>query len=192
MLMDCDMHRYQTYEQLDHYMYGSAAVIGLMMCELMGKIDPRAIPHAHALGDAMQMTNFLRDIREDFVDLDRIYLPQQDLAPYQLSHRDIQDFCSFSKKNAKTSEAHFCNNKNKNPEQRSHFQAYMKDQIAKIRLLYREAEQGYQYIPKEARRAVELSARLYEGILDKIETLDYDVFEKSARTNFLQKMRIML
>lgn len=95
MLMDCEMHRYQTYEQLDYYMYGSAAVIGLMMCELMGKVDPQALPYAHALGDAMQMTNFLRDIREDFVDLDRIYLPEQDLAPYQLSHRDIEDFCSF-------------------------------------------------------------------------------------------------
>jgi phytoene synthase len=93
--MDCELHRYQTYEQLDHYMYGSAAVIGLMMCELMRTKDARAIPYAHALGDAMQMTNFLRDICEDFVDIDRIYLPQQDLARYQLSHRDVEDFCNF-------------------------------------------------------------------------------------------------
>jgi 15-cis-phytoene synthase len=109
MLMDCDLHRYQTYEQLDTYMYGSAAVIGLMMCEVMGDPDPRAIPYAHVLGDAMQMTNFLRDIREDFVELDRIYLPQQDLARYQLSHRDIEDFCNFSKKNVKTYKVNFCN-----------------------------------------------------------------------------------
>jgi 15-cis-phytoene synthase len=68
----------------------------------------------------------------------------------------------------------------------------MKDQIIKTRLLYREAEKGYIYLPKEGRRAVKLSAKLYEGILDKIEYNDYDVFTKSARTNFLQKMRIVI
>lgn len=178
MLMDCDMHRYQTYEQLDHYMYGSAAVIGLMMCELMGKIDPRAIPHAHALGDAMQMTNFLRDIKEDYLELNRIYLPSDDLSVFGLSHADIQDFCKFWQ--------------SKNLEKRNQFVLYMQDEIAKARVLYRAAEQGYQYLPKEGRRAVELSAKLYEGILDKIERNDYNVFCKSARTNFLQKMKIVV
>jgi phytoene synthase len=63
-------------------MYGSAAVIGLMMCQLMGKVDDVAIPYAHALGDAMQMTNFLRDIKEDYLELDRIYLPSDDLSVF--------------------------------------------------------------------------------------------------------------
>ncbi|MEY3197806.1 MAG: All-trans-phytoene synthase [Candidatus Parcubacteria bacterium] len=68
----------------------------------------------------------------------------------------------------------------------------MKDQIIMIRTLYREAEQGYQYLPKDGRRAVELASLLYQGILTNIEKNDYDIFTKSARTNFLQKMRIML
>lgn len=179
MLMDCDMHRYHTYEQLDTYMYGSAVVIGLMMCEVMGTTDTHAIPYAHTLGDAMQMTNFLRDINEDYIDLDRIYLPEHELLRYNLTHHDIQGFCKVW-------------NDFKNTEQRNSFQAYMKDQISIVRSMYREAEKGYEYLPKEWRRAVELSAKLYEGILDKIEKNHYDVFTKSARTNFLQKIRIVV
>jgi 15-cis-phytoene synthase len=107
-------------------MYGSAAVIGLMMCQVMGVTDDRAFPYAHKLGDAMQMTNFLRDIREDFIELDRIYLPEQDLKKYNLTHRDIIDFCK---------------NENKNLEKQVQFKEYMQVQIVAIRSMYREAEQ---------------------------------------------------
>lgn len=82
MIDDCSVHRYESYEQLECYMYGSASVAGLMMCHLIGFTDPAheetAKAYATELGNAMQLTNFLRDVREDYEDLGRIYMP---LAP---------------------------------------------------------------------------------------------------------------
>ena len=78
-------------------MYGSASVVGLMMCHLIGFTDPQhekiAKEYATVLGNAMQLTNFLRDVREDYEDLDRIYMPLEDLAKHGLSHDDIISFC---------------------------------------------------------------------------------------------------
>ncbi|HEX2098632.1 MAG TPA: phytoene/squalene synthase family protein, partial [Rubrobacteraceae bacterium] len=66
MKMDTHVFRYPTYEDLEEYTYGSAAVVGLMMCRVVGVSDERAAPHAEALGVAMQLTNFLRDVKEDW------------------------------------------------------------------------------------------------------------------------------
>ena len=66
MKMDTYVFRYQTFKDLEAYTYGSAAVVGLMMCRVLGVKDQRADPHAEALGVAMQLSNFLRDIKEDW------------------------------------------------------------------------------------------------------------------------------
>ena len=74
-------------------MYGSASVVGLMMCYIVGYQDEESLevakPYAIELGNAMQLTNFLRDIREDYVDIGRIYIPEQILRKHNLSHEDI-------------------------------------------------------------------------------------------------------
>ena len=97
MIDDCSVHRYETYEQLECYMYGSASVVGLMMCHLIGFTDPAheetAKAYATELGNAMQLTNFLRDVREDYEDLGRIYIPTDILQDHGLSHEDIISFC---------------------------------------------------------------------------------------------------
>lgn len=178
MIMDATQHRYQRYEQLDHYMYGSAAAVWLMMCEIMNVRDEQALHYAHALGDAMQLTNFLRDIKEDYIDLDRIYLPEQDLQQYGLDHEDIISFCN--------------NIEHKDEKQRSAFHSYMRDQIAHCRSLYQEAEKGYIYLPHDAKKAVSLASLLYQWILETIEQNDYDVFTKSARTSGRKKLTLAL
>ena len=67
-------------------MYGSASVVGLMMCHIIGFTDPtheaKVKIYATELGNAMQLTNFLRDVREDYEDLGRIYMP--------LHHEDMK------------------------------------------------------------------------------------------------------
>ncbi|USN55325.1 MAG: squalene/phytoene synthase family protein [Candidatus Peribacteria bacterium] len=63
-----------------------------MMCQTTG-IDTAARPAAQKLGEAMQYTNFLRDIAEDYTVHQRIYIPQERLAAYGLSHKDLQDYC---------------------------------------------------------------------------------------------------
>jgi len=177
MKMDCSMRRYENYTQLESYMYGSAAVIGLMMCELMGVDNPLALPYAKMLGDAMQLTNFLRDIKEDIIYLDRIYLPLQDLKKHGLDHTDIIGFANDFK--------------HKKPEKRSAFKLFMKDYIKLSREMYAEAEEWFKYLPNDARRAVSLASLLYQGILDKIERHEYNVFSKTARTNIWDKTKII-
>ncbi len=158
-------------------MYGSAAVIWLMMCSLMWVQDQRALPYAEMLGDAMQFTNFLRDIQEDVIYLDRIYLPLQDLQKYNLDHDDIIAFANDWQ--------------NKKSEKWSAFQSYMRDQIQKCREMYLQANKWYQYLSIDAQKAVSLASLLYQEILNKIERNDYDVFAKSARPNFLDKIKIL-
>lgn len=69
MLADTEKNRYDTYAELQEYMYGSAMVVGEMMCYVVRTEDIQmALPYAKALGEAMQLTNFLRDIREDYKD----------------------------------------------------------------------------------------------------------------------------
>ncbi len=176
MVRDCIVDRYQTYEELEKYMYGSAAVIGLMMCCIIWVRDDRALAYARILWDAMQFTNFLRDICEDAIYLDRIYLPEQDLQKYWLLHEDIIHFSDdFDQRD---------------PKKWAAFQSYMKVQIKTCRDLYRKATKWYPYLSVEARKAVSLSSLLYQEILSNIEKNDYDVFSLSARTTLLDKLRV--
>lgn len=92
MLLDTEKFRYNTYEELQAYMYGSAMVVGEMMCYVLRENDDRALPYAKALGEAMQLTNFLRDIQEDYVDLNRIYMPLEDMQVFGLSVADIEKY----------------------------------------------------------------------------------------------------
>ena len=63
--------------------------------------------------------------------------------------------------------------------------------IAKCRDGYRKAEAGYQYLPQYARKPIALAGILYEGILDKIERNNYDIFTRSARTTLFEKLQII-
>ena len=84
MEMDLTVTRYQNYEDLMEYVYGSAVVIGLEMLPILGYSDERAIEAATALGTAFQLANFIRDIGED-IDRGRIYMPLNELAQFGVS-----------------------------------------------------------------------------------------------------------
>ena len=171
MLKDTTNHRYQTYEQLKDYMYGSASVVWLMMCHLIW-CDRRALDYADLLWEAMQLSNFLRDIREDYESLWRIYIPEEDLKHYSLSHEDL---IGFSK------------------ERRidDNFTSFMKAYIAMNREQYRKSLEWVKYLHPRGRRAVYLAAKLYEGILDRIEANDYNVFGHSCRTTKRDKAKLL-
>lgn len=176
MICDCYIHRYNSMAQLNQYMYGSAVIVGLMMNKIMGCNNSLCNYYGGQLADAMQLTNFLRDIREDYRDLGRIYMPSEELRLFGLSHDDIIELCT---------------KKEKNPIVWSLYTKYMKHMIVKCRDAYREAESGYIYLPGYARPAISLAWALYEGILDKIEKNNYDVFTKSARTSLFDKLKII-
>lgn len=184
MIDDCTIHRYKTYKQLEWYMYWSASVVGLMMCHIIWFIDPKhekkAKSYATVLWNAMQLTNFLRDVREDYEELDRIYMPSEILKKYGLSHADISVFITW-----KYSDDIMTDIKKESRK------LYMQSMIAECRAMYTHSLDGLQYLNPEWRQAVRLAALLYESILDKIESHDYDVFTKSCRTNLKDKFHTL-
>jgi phytoene synthase len=158
--MRLDLHpiEYRTFAELDEYMYGSAAVIGLQMLPVFGTVGPRAdaSPGAIALGEAFQLTNFLRDVGED-LDRGRLYLPTSELAAFGVSRSLLEQ---------------------RRPDPR--IRAALAYFVARTRAVYRRAEAGVPLLRPESRPCVRTALTLYEGILDEIVALDYDILTRRA------------
>jgi len=157
MKMDTRIFRYPTYEDLQEYTYGSAAVVGLMMCRVVGVAAGKADRHAEALGVAMQLSNFLRDIGEDWR-RGRVYLPLEDLAHFGYTEQDLASGVVDER-----------------------FVALMRFEIERARRLYEVADEGMGYIPRGRRFPVVVARELYAAILDRIEAHRYDVFSQKAQ-----------
>lgn len=165
MAMDLTIDRYPTYADLERYMRGSAAAVGLMMLPVLGVPEsPEVRRAAMALGEAMQMTNFLRDVGED-ARRGRIYLPLEDLKRFGVSEAQILAGAIDEG-----------------------FVALMRYEIERARVLYLEADSGIPAIPGPMRSAVLLARELYARILDRIERRGYDVFSGRARTTRSEKV----
>jgi phytoene synthase len=159
MKMDTRVFRYPTYGDLEVYTYGSAAVVGLMMCRVVGVAAGKADRHAGALGVAMQLSNFLRDIGEDWR-RGRVYLPLEDLARFGYTEHDLASGVVDER-----------------------FVALMRFEIERARQLYEIADEGMAYIPRGRRFPVVVARELYAAILDRIEANDYDVFSHRAQVS---------
>jgi len=168
MIQDITVSRYETYTDLHSYMHGSAEVVGLMLTHIMGYADTQAFVHASKLGEAMQLTNFLRDIDEDYRERSRIYIPKEDM----LTHGVTENMISGQ-------------------QATTQFVSLMKYEIARARKLFREADLGIEMLSPNCRYAVGLSSKLYEKILDKIEDQNYNIFRKRARSNMMEKTWII-
>ncbi len=166
MKMDTHVFRYRTYEDLEVYTYGSAAVVGLMMCRAVGVLDETADHHAEALGVAMQLSNFLRDVKEDY-GRGRIYLPLEDLERFGYTEKDLAAGVMDER-----------------------FVELMRFEIGRARKLYEVADEGMQYIPRGRRYPVMVARELYAAILDRIEVQSYDVFSQRADTTRSYKLRV--
>lgn len=164
MEMDLTVERYPTYADLDRYMRGSAAAVGVMMCYALG-VDLRPETHTAAcnLGNAMQLTNFLRDVREDAA-RGRIYLPLEDLARFGIPEEHVLEG-QFS------------------PQ----FEALARFEADRARALYAAADPELDRLPAQARKAVRLARVLYARILDRIEAQGYNVFAGRVRTSAWEK-----
>ncbi|GAB4452424.1 MAG: phytoene/squalene synthase family protein [Armatimonadaceae bacterium] len=165
MEMDLTVSRYTTFDDLQKYTWGSASVVGLMMCRIIGATDPKAVSHAANLGLAMQLTNFLRDVGEDWRERKRIYLPLEDLERFGVSEGDIAE--------GRLTE-NFC--------------ALIRFEAERCREFYADADRGMHYIPEAGRLPVRLARVLYSRILDKIEENHCDVFTRRARVSTAEKL----
>ncbi|MGW4484620.1 phytoene/squalene synthase family protein [Amycolatopsis sp. NPDC004368] len=162
MRMDLTVTEYATYADLAQYVHGSACVIGLQMLPVFGTVVPpaEAEPSAAALGEAFQLTNFLRDIGED-LDRGRLYLPTNELSVFGV---DRELLVAARRRGL--------------PDPR--VRRALAVAVSRTRAVYRRAEAGIPLLRPESRPCVRTAITLYEGILDEIEAMDYDVLNRRA------------
>ncbi len=160
MRMDVHVTEYASFAELDRYVHGSAAVIGLQLLPVFGTIAPlsHAEPGAAALGRAFQLTNFLRDVGED-LDRGRVYLPMDVLDVHDVD----RELLAWSRRTGK-------------PDQR--VRRALRHLVAVTYAVYREAEGGIPLLQPAARPCVRTAFRLYREILDGIAAADYHVLDK--------------
>jgi phytoene synthase len=160
---DLFQSRYQTFDELATYCYGVASTVGLMSMYIVGFHSSEAVPYAIKLGVALQMTNILRDIGEDYRN-GRLYLPREELAFYGIQESDI-------------AEGRITDN----------WRQFMKFQIERTRQVYEESWAGVKMLEREGQLAIGAASVFYQGILDEIEKSDYDVFTRRASLNTFAK-----
>jgi 15-cis-phytoene synthase len=150
--MDLVVSRYPTWRSLENYCYHVAGVVGLIMTCVLGLTHSDARQQAVQMGNAMRLTNILRDVKEHFRG-GRIYLPLEDMAGFRYSERDL---------------AAGAVNEN--------FRGLMRFEVARARQLYRDASDGLCWLAGDSSRfTVAAMAVMSAGVLDAIEWQDYDV-----------------
>jgi phytoene synthase len=157
--------RYQTFDELATYCYGVASTVGLMSMHIVGYKSNKAVPYAIKLGVALQMTNILRDVSEDYRN-GRLYLPREELVFYGISETDIAA-----------------------GRVTDNWRQFMKFQIDRTRQLYAESWAGVKMLEQEGQLAIGAASVFYQGILDEIEKNYYDVFSRRASLGALGKVR---
>ena len=157
--------RIETWEELDRYCYLVAGVVGLIMVHVLAEPEPQLLDPARDLGTAMQLTNILRDIDEDW-QRDRLYLPRTELAKFGLVEDDIAQ--------RRVSDS---------------FRALMRFQVGRARSYYAQAEPGIRLLPADgSRRTVRLMSTIYGEILREIEKKDYRIFGVRCRVSLPRKV----
>jgi len=169
MEMDLSRSRYPTFEALRLYCHRVAGVVGLMMTPVLGYRDDRCLPHADELGIALQLTNILRDVRED-LHRDRVYLPQDELRHFGLTEDDLRASCVDER-----------------------WRGLMRFQVARARAYAARGQLGVPDLKGfGSQRVARLMGTLYTDILTTIEANGYDVFATRAHVPTGRKVRLLL
>jgi phytoene synthase len=170
MTSDLTVTGYADIGALDRYMWGSASVIGLQVLPVLGTAPgvtrEEAAPHAIALGEAFQLTNFLRDVAED-ADRGRVYLPADVMAAHGVTREQIE---------AKRYDARF--------------RALMQEMVAIVRRRYDDAAPGTPMLAPESRDCVRAATALYGGILTEIERADFRVLDRRVTVSKPRRLGI--
>ena len=158
MVMDLTVTRYATWEELRGYMRGSAAVIGELMAPLLGATGPEAMGRAATLGEAFQLTNFIRDISEDHA-LGRIYLPQADLERFGVSEHILNEAVVAG-------------------EPSRQVRSLVAFEVSRALDLYAVAQPGLMMVDARSQPCLEAAFTLYRRILHQVIASDFNVFER--------------
>ena len=166
--MDLEPQRFAAWEDLQKYTYRVASSVGLVCLPLFGADPKRAHDYAIALGDALQLTNILRDIGEDLDNGSRIYVPLNDLTRFDYSEEDLLGRVHDSR-----------------------FLEFMNYQARRCEELYAKATS---LLPQEDRKALlapRVMHRIYHTLLGKMKRDNFRVFDRRYRLNKLQKLALL-
>ncbi|MGI8821527.1 MAG: phytoene/squalene synthase family protein [Chthoniobacterales bacterium] len=161
--MDLSISRYATFDELRVYCYRVASAVGLVSIEIFGYRNPQCREYATELGLALQTTNIIRDVGKD-LQIDRVYLPQEELAQFGYPEADL------------LAQRH-----------NERFVALMQFQAARSHGFY---DRAATLLPRDDRRsmvAAEIMSSVYRALLRQIEADQFRVFEKEYRLNRVQK-----
>lgn len=166
--MDLETRRYDTWHELETYTNHVASAVGRMTTRIFGFSDPVALEHAAALGTALQITNILRDVREDF-ELGRIYVPREDLDRFHLSEANL----ALS-------------------DPGPGWPPLVRFEVARARRYYDEGLKITGFIPRRAAACVLTMSGLYARILSQIDDDPYLPLRQRARLRKRTKLKVML
>jgi 15-cis-phytoene synthase len=165
---DLEPRDIETFDQLYHYCYQVASVVGLTVIHIFGFDTRRALPLAEKCGIAFQLTNILRDIRED-AERGRIYLPSEDLARFEVTPEDLRA-----------------------GRQNENYRKLMAFEAKRARAYYNESMPLLELIHRRSRRSLWALITVYSRLLERIEGANYDVFTRRVRLSALEKSGILL
>ena len=167
--MDLDTRRYETWEQLEVYCHRVASVVGLLSIEIFGYTNPKCRDYAIALGQALQLTNILRDVRTD-AERGRIYLPLAELRKFNVTEAEILRH-----------------------EYTDRFQSLAATVAARARSFYGRARTALPVEDRRAMVAAELMGSVYWRLLRKLEAKQFDVLgPEPTRLSKPQKLALIL
>ena len=169
MLTDIEKSRYESYEELEAYMRGSASAVGVMMTIIMETDDlETALPHARKLGEAFQLTNFVRDVGEDIEDRDRIYLPLETLESNGVDVDDLE----AQRFTEAVGDA-------------------VEHELRRAEGLYREGVAGIKYLPTDCQLPVLTAAVLYVDHHRLVREHGYDTVTTTPSLGTLRKVALV-
>jgi len=159
--------RYATFDDLYQYCYRVASVVGLVCIRIFGYRDPMAEPLAERCGLAFQMTNIIRDVKED-ASMGRVYLPEEDLAKFELDPAELQG----------------------TPDP-ARWRPLLALEADRAREFYRAGEELIPYISEDSQPALWVLITIYHQLLEKIASQEYDVFTNRISLTSWQKLKVL-
>jgi squalene synthase HpnC len=165
--MDLTIQTYPTFARLEEYCYRVAGTVGLTCTHIFGFRDPKALELSEKLGLAFQLTNIIRDVREDFT-LARVYLPEEDLLRYGVTHDDLARH-----------------------EATLGARELLRFEAERAWKLYEEGASLISLIDEDSRGTLWLLVHTYSALLARIESVDFAVFGMRVRLSKAEKMMLM-
>ena len=166
--MDLQPQRFATWDELSGYIWKVACAVGLVSIRIFGCKSPESERYAVALGHALQLTNILRDIREDWANAGRVYLPQQDLVRFNYSEQDLA-----------------------NEIRNESFLALMDFEAARAAGYFQDAANLVPAVDREALLPARIMAEIYHSLLNRMHTDRFHIFGKRYHISKVRKLAIL-